>query len=244
MKRILLAGALALATSVPSLAADLPPAPPPPPRAPAAYVPAAPAFSWTGFYVGLNAGYGFGQTKWNTAFGTVGNFSTNGPLAGGTIGGNYQWGQLVLGVEGDIDWQNLRGATATQPCTSVVIAVIPIGIGGCATASNWIATIRGRVGVAMDHALLYGTFGGAFTNIKPSTGALAYGGGSEPGWAAGGGVEYAVTGNWSAKLEYLYAGFQRTTCNVGSCGILGAIPAPVRFTEGMVRVGANYKFGY
>src|ERR1700732_5238302 len=98
MKRILLVGALALATSVPALAADLPPAPPPPPREPAAYVPAAPAFSWTGFYIGLNAGYGFGRTQWNTAFGTVGNFSTNGPLAGGTIGGHYQWGQLVLEI--------------------------------------------------------------------------------------------------------------------------------------------------
>jgi outer membrane immunogenic protein len=244
MKRILLVGALALATSLPALAADLPPAPPPPPRAPAAYVPVAPVFSWTGVYLGINGGYGFGSTQWNTSFGTVGSFSTSGGMAGGTIGANYQLGQFVFGFEGDVDWQNLRGATVNQPCTSVVIAVIPIGVGGCATASNWIATARARAGIAMDHALLYATFGGAFTNIKPSTGALPYGGGTEPGWAAGGGIEYAVTDNWTVKAEYLYADFERTTCNAGSCGILGAVAAPVRLTESMARGGINYKFGF
>ena len=82
-------------------------------------------------------------------------------------------------------------------------------VGGCATASNWIATLRGRVGFAADRALFYVTAGGAFTDIKPSTGALTFGGGTEPGWTAGGGVEYAITDNWTAKIEYLYASFQR-----------------------------------
>jgi len=232
MRRILFVGVLALASNAPAFAADLPPAAPAPR---AAYVPAAPAFSWTGFYVGTNGGYGFGQSKWNTPLGSVGGFATNGPLAGATAGGNYQWGQFVLGIEGDADWQNLRGSQTSAPCSTV-------GVGSCATVSNWISTIRGRAGFAMDRTLLYITAGGAFANVKPSTGALPFSGGTEPGWTAGAGVEFAMTDNWTAKLEYLYADFQRNTCNVGSCGILGA--ASVQLTENMLRVGVNYKFGY
>ena len=230
MKRILLVGVLALAISGPAFAADLPAAPPPR----AAYVPAPPpVFSWTGFYIGINGGYGFGQSKWtSTPLGTIGGFSTNGPLAGATLGGNYQWGQFVAGIEGDFDWQNLRGSQTNGPCAAV----------SCATASNWISTIRGRAGFAMDRALLYVTGGGAFANVKPSTGILPYGGGNQPGWTAGGGVEFAMTDNWTAKFEYLYAHFQSATCNVVNCGV--AAPAGASLRESMVRVGVNYKFGY
>src|ERR1700719_3008483 len=101
MKRILIAGALALVSAVPAFAADLPPAAPPPPRAPAMYVPAAPAFTWTGFYIGLNTGYAFGQSNWTSPMGSTGYFNVNGALAGVTIGGNYQIGQLVVGIETD-----------------------------------------------------------------------------------------------------------------------------------------------
>src|SRR3984893_1245062 len=103
MKRILIASALALATAAPAFAADLPPAAAPPPRAPVAYIPAAPVFSWTGFYVGLNAGGAFGNSSWTTPVGSVGSFSTIGALFGGQIGGNYQIGQFVIGAEGDFD---------------------------------------------------------------------------------------------------------------------------------------------
>ena len=80
MKRILIASALAFATAVPAFAADLPPDAAPPPRAPVAYIPAAPVFSWTGFYVGLNAGGAFGSSSWTTPSGPVGSFSTIGAL--------------------------------------------------------------------------------------------------------------------------------------------------------------------
>jgi outer membrane immunogenic protein len=241
MKRILLASALALATAAPAFAADLPP-PSAPPRAPVAYVPAPPAYSWTGFYIGINAGGAFANSSWTTPAGSVGSFSFDGGLAGATIGGNYQIGQFVVGVEGDGDWQNLRGAQGGGICA-------PAAIGGCAVASNWLATIRARAGFAADHVLFYVTGGGAFANVKPSTGALTFGGGDEAGWTAGGGVEYAFTDNWTAKVEYLYASFQGANCNSGSCSVgnafvPGLAPATVNFHENVVRAGINYKFGY
>jgi outer membrane immunogenic protein len=244
MKRTLTIIALALATAAPAFAADLPPPMAPPPRAPAAYIPAPPMFSWTGFYVGLNAGYGFGSSSWTPTtapFGAISSFNLNGPMAGGQIGGNYQIGQFVIGAEGDIDWQNLRGATTTGTCGIAAV-------GGCATASSWLGTLRARAGFAADRALFYVTGGGAFTNVKPSTGALSYGGGSEAGWTAGAGVEYAMTDNWTAKVEYLYANFQKATCNATSCAPVLAVPtfalapASVSFHENIVRAGVNYKF--
>ena len=103
MKRLLMAGVLALAAGEQAMAADLP-QPGPPPRAPATYVKAPPpVFSWTGIYVGINGGYAFGSSNFNEPGfipGPTGNFSTNGFLAGGTLGANYQWGQFVLGIEG------------------------------------------------------------------------------------------------------------------------------------------------
>ena len=228
MKRIVLVGALALVASVPAMAADLPL-----PAAPVA--PVVRTFTWAGFYLGLNGGYGFGQSKWNSALGTVGGFATNGGLAGGTIGGNYQWGQFVVGVEGDLDWQNLRGSQTTGLCATV-------GVGSCGTASNWLSTIRGRAGFAVNRALVYATGGAAFTNVKPFAGGLPFGGHTEPGWTAGGGVEFAMTDNWTVKLEYLYAKFQNATCAVSSCSF--AAPAAVSLNENIVRVGVNYLFNY
>jgi outer membrane immunogenic protein len=74
-------------------------------------------------------------------------FSTNGIVAGGTIGGNYQTGAFVFGVEGDFDWDNIKG----NPSACV----------GCQVSSTWFATARGRVGVAWDRVLFYGTGGAA-----------------------------------------------------------------------------------
>jgi outer membrane immunogenic protein len=237
MKRILIAGALALVSAVPAFAADLPPAAPPPPRAPAAYIPAAPVFTWTGFYIGLNTGYAFGQSNWTSPMGSTGYFNVDGALAGGTIGGNYQIGQLVLGAEADFDWQNVRGALVGGNCT--LPAVVPAS---CASASNWVGTFRGRIGFALDRVLLYATGGGAYANIKASVNALPWASSTELGWSSGVGVEVAMTDNWTAKVEYLAAGFEQPTCGLGSC--LAAPPVSVKFYESMVRGGINYKFSY
>jgi len=216
-------------------AADLPPPAAPPPRAPVAYIPAAPAFSWTGFYIGLNAGYAFGQSNWTSPIGSTGWFDVNGPLAGGTIGGNYQIGQIVVGAEGDFDWQNVKGTLIGGNCT--LAGAVPAN---CRSASNWLGTFRARIGFAMDRVLLYATGGGAIANIKASLNTLPWASSTELGWASGIGIEVAMTDNWTAKAEYLAVGFQQPSCGLANC--FAAPPVSVKFYESMVRGGVNYKF--
>jgi len=233
MKRLLMAGGFALAAGGQALAAHLPQ--PGPPRAPAAYVPVpAPVFTWTGIYVGLNGGYAFGSSNFNEPGfipGPTGNFSTNGFLAGGTLGANYQWGQFVFGIEGDGDWTNLSGTTYTN-----------CGF-GCTTQSDWLATARGRAGYAWDRILFYGTAGGAFGNLQANSGALPFNSTTQTGWTAGGGIEAAIAPNWTAKIEYLYVNLGSQSCPVGSCSTSGN-PTSVSLNENIVRAGINYKFNW
>jgi outer membrane immunogenic protein len=249
MKRILMAAALALAAGGQALAADLPQPGPPPPRAPATYVPVpVPVFTWTGIYVGVNGGYAFGTSNWSSPVGTAffgtpcttncstGNFSTSGWLGGGTIGGNYQWGQFVLGIEGDGDWTNLSGTTYSTPggCARY----------GCTTQSDWLATVRGRAGYAFDRFLVYGTGGGAFGNLQAAAGGLPFSSSTQTGWTAGGGVEFAFMPNLTAKVEYLYVSLGNQSCGAANCySVSGVGPATtVSLTENIVRAGINYKF--
>jgi outer membrane immunogenic protein len=218
-----------------ALAADLPPPAAPPPRAPAAYIPAPPPFTWTGFYIGLNGGYAFGQSNWTSPAGvSTGYFNVNGALAGGTIGGNYQIGRLVVGAEGDFDWQNVRGTQVGSGCSA---GLTPFS---CDTASNWVGTFRGRVGFAIDRVLLYATGGGAVANIKASVNTLPWAGSTELGWSSGLGIEVAMTDNWTAKVEYLAVGFEKASCGFANC--LATPPVSVSFYESMARGGVNYKF--
>jgi opacity protein-like surface antigen len=144
-------------------------------------------------------------------------------VAGGTIGGNYQTGAFVFGVEGDFDWDNIKG----NPSACI----------GCQVSSTWLATARGRVGVAWDRLLFYGTGGVAFQNVKfavtapPLTAPLATTV-NAIGWTAGGGVEYALSPNWSVKAEYLYVNFNNQTIGPGTFTLI----------ENVVRGGVNYRF--
>ena len=233
MKRILWAGAFALVAGGQALAADLPP--PVAPRAPATYVPTTvPVYNWSGIYIGANGGYAFGTSSWsNPAIGVAtGNFNTNGGLAGGTIGANYQWGGAVLGVEGDWDWSNLNG-------TSNVIGCGP----GCETKANWISTVRGRAGWAFDRVLLYGTGGAAFAPVQAGFNGGPFQSTTQVGWTAGAGLEFAFAPNWTAKAEYLYADLGSVTCNVNCVGgALAPAPLNVKLTDNIVRAGINFKF--
>ncbi len=233
-KFIVAAAMVVLAGTADALAADLPT------PSPAVPLPAA-VYNWTGFYIGINGGYGTGNSNWSDgAVGTSGSFPTSGFLVGGTVGVNYQIGQYVFGIEGDGDWTNLQGNTG--PTCGAISAVVPPP-DSCQTQSEWLATVRGRVGYAFDRMLFYGTAGAAFGNIQtglnpPST----FDSSVEAGWTAGAGLEFALTQNWSAKVEYLFVDLPNAACTtVANCG--GAAGSIVSFNEGVLRAGVNFKFG-
>lgn len=242
MKRILLAGTFALAAASPTLAADLPSAAPPPAQAPATYVPApAPVYNWSGIYVGVNAGYGFGDSEWSPpGLASSGDFNVVGGLVGGTIGANFQSGQFVFGIEGDGDWADLDGTVAGTVASCPVATACTFE-----TTNNWLATVRGRVGYAFDRVLVYGTAGGAFGDVKATLSGTGITTGStdstEWGWTAGAGVEYAITENITAKVEYLFVDLSNGSCSTSVC-TLPAASTPVSFDASLVRAGLNFKF--
>ncbi|MFZ3352114.1 MAG: outer membrane protein [Xanthobacteraceae bacterium] len=246
MKRMLFAGALSLFAATPAaFAADLPAGPPA--QAPAAYVPVVtPVYNWSGVYIGINGGYGFGSTDWSSPTAGVvgtGTFNTNGGLVGGTVGFNFQSGQIVYGIEGDWDWAGIKGTSSTATAT---IGACP-GAMPCSfeTSSNWLSTVRGRVGYAFDRVLIYATGGGAAGDVKatftnpniPVTGSTNS---TEWGWTAGAGVEAALTENVTVKVEYLFVDLQNGNCSPTICG--GGTAVPVSFDASIVRAGLNFKF--
>jgi outer membrane immunogenic protein len=182
----------------------------------------APAYNWTGFYVGVNGGYGWGTTT-GTALpvATGGNVNLTGGLVGGTLGYNFQMGSWVLGLEADYDWANINGTTT---------------LGGTFTI-NSLGSARGRLGYAWNNVLLYGTGGFAWGS---ATGA-GFGvteSHTHTGWAAGGGLEYGVTRNLSLKGEYLYTSLSAQNYFVP------VVPAPndVGANVSTIRLGANWRF--
>jgi outer membrane immunogenic protein len=221
MKRILLAGAAMLALAAAAGAADLPRRyDPMPAKAPPFY---GPAYNWSGFYVGINGGFGWGRSDWTS----TGEFDLAGGLVGGTVGYNWQNGPWVLGVEGDIDWTNIKGDT-TNLCAL-----------GCETSNNWLATVRGRVGYTFDRFMPYITGGLALGDVRARTPGFAGAKDTRFGWTAGGGMEFAIFGNWTAKAEYLYVDLGDFNCGF-NCGPVN--PDNVSFTSHIVRGGVNVRF--
>jgi outer membrane immunogenic protein len=226
MKRFLLAvtaGLMVASMASPSFAADMPR---PAYKAPMYVAP----FSWTGFYVGINGGYGFGKSNWTNAAATTGDFDVKGALAGGTLGYNLQTGAWVFGLEGDLDYSWIRG--------SATVPAVGCGGAGCETRNTWLATGRGRIGYAWDRFLPYITGGAAYGNIQATNPV----GGSENkgklGYVLGGGVEYAFLGAWSAKVEYNYVNLGSVTCSAATCGL----DTDVKFRTHIVKLGVNYRF--
>jgi len=180
-------------------------------------------YNWTGFYAGINGGYGFGKSNWANAGVSTGDFNVNGPLVGGTIGYNLQTGSWVWGLEADADYSWIKGSTTTA-CA-----------GGCETRNQWLATGRGRLGYAWDRFLPFITGGAAFGDIKMS-GAGASEDKSKLGWTAGAGLEYGFMRSWTAKLEYLYVDLGKVSCGICVPG------TDTKFNASLVRVGVNYRF--
>lgn len=221
MRKLVLAsaGILAMAASlVPASGADIPRrAQPMPAKAPVYVVQ---SYNWTGPYIGINGGGGWGRSNFSAPFSTGGAFNTSGGLVGGTLGYNWQAGQAVFGVEGDLDWSNIRGSA---PCAGTT----------CSTRNHWLSTVRGRLGYAADRFMPYVTGGLAVGDIKTSIAGVGNASSTKTGWTAGGGIEAALTGPWTAKLEYLYVDLGRGATIAGS---------NASFRSNIVRAGLNYRF--
>jgi outer membrane immunogenic protein len=203
-----LAIAALLAVPVAAQSADLGPAPSY--KAPAYVAPS--YFSWSGFYVGVNAGYGFGKAD----AGGGADVKPSGFIAGGTVGYNLQTGLWVWGIEGDFDYSAMKDE-----------------VGGLEVKAPWFATVRGRIGYAgWGNLLPYITGGAAFAKLEVDAGAAGSDSDTRVGWTLGAGLEYALWSNWSVKVEYLYA-------DLGTYDIGGG---DVDFTTNIVRAGLNYRF--
>jgi len=241
----------------------------------------APIFSWTGFYAGINAGYAdptatFGVVPGGSWVGdpdyanivSAGSqrLGLRGFTGGVQAGYNYQVNNIVLGIEGDLNYLGLKNSYATP--------VLPGASGGTYWASGDVGldafyTLRGRLGLAADHWLFFVTGGLAVTHEKfsqsinyinqteiiglPITGPA---GGANAGsasstaasWTAGGGVEYAFNQHWSVKGEYLYVNLKSMsfTSVYGPNGFTGGTYSMQHNLSlsglNIFRAGLNYHF--
>ena len=213
--------------------------------------PLAPAYSWTGWYAGINFGYGTGSSQGNYNVAVAGvpvaSYGFNAMPAGGFAGlqggYNYQIGSFVLGAETD-----LQGAGITDDRTCLLTCS-----NGLSTTFDqkltWFGTTRARIGLASGPVLPYITAGAAYGGIKTgTTGAFGAFGSStttnsttKSGWTWGTGVEAALGGNWTGKVEYLYINLGSTAVS----NVLGPVTASfnTKQQEQIVRGGINYRFG-
>jgi outer membrane immunogenic protein len=257
MYRILIVAVASIIIASRASAADLPVRAGPAP----AYIPVTAPYDWGGGYIGINGGYGFGQSQWGDPLNpsgstSTGDFRLSGALVGVTMGVSGQFGAFVLGVEGDFDWQRVSGTSGSTFCGSIIssaaVGAMAAGL-NCRTESDWLGTIRARFGYAWDRVLLYGTAGGAGANVQAGLSGLPRQGHDQFGWTAGAGLEVAIADNWTVKVEYLFVDLAKASCNQ-SCGFdvaATATPTPatsanigVNFNENIVRAGLNFKFGH
>lgn len=283
MKKLILAAALVAGTTAAASAADM--------RMPTkAPVMVAPAFSWAGLYVGAHLGYAWNNDNDSTY---TGNADVNALIAGGAlprsydVGGNgvagglhigYNWqaGALVFGVEADASAWDIGGATSRRLVNAGAIALPLDGAiflagnqwdSSASFNSDWVATVRGRIGFAADRFLVFATGGVAFADIELN-GRIAQsfpvggpnfrnwvGGTSDTqtGWVVGGGLEYALTNNWLVRAEGLYYDFGNvshvltplaTNFGFGVAGLGNFTAATVSTDVNMfvVRGAISYKF--
>jgi outer membrane immunogenic protein len=239
----------------------------------------APAWNWSGFYFGVNAGAltDHGDVRQRSVItqppGTPferlfsDTFAKTGVIAGGQVGYNWQSGITVLGLEADADWSNLKNTTG--------VINDPFFFGKSSTGTitsriDWLATFRGRAGIAATpNLLLYVTGGAAAAGLKVSYSSISA---DIPpfnvppftlppqnlsssktlfGWTAGFGAEFALGSNWSVKGEYLHAAFDSATPinadfspilpSIFTAGTTGSGTIKVNNSLDLIRFGVNYK---
>ncbi len=229
----------------------------------------APVYQWTGCYVGLNGGGGTGASNFHTGVDPgsylgaadaaevsndgTGSANASNFLGGGQAGCNWQTGTVVVGLEGDFDY--FRNKTQFFNDTNALpVLGVPFVIGQSLT-TDYLATVRPRIGIAADRNFAYITGGVAFTTASytesyvdgsapPGTG-IATGSKLLIGWTAGAGWEYALSEHWLIRFEYLLAAFPTTSA-------LGAITEPGVGTNALhgsgdlviqvARAAVNFKF--
>ena len=197
MKSILFAAAATMALAAPAAAQSAP--------------------SWTGFYVGVNAGYGWNANDSITVAGVTFDLDDEGGFVGGAQAGyNYQIGSFVVGLEGDIQYADFGGDDRFDFDGDGILD-------DDFNTSDWFGTVRARAGVAFDRALIYATGGFAFAD-------------NATGWTVGGGLEYAFTNNLSAKIEGLYV-------NLDQDDNFPGLDLDNDAEFGVVRAGLNFRFG-
>lgn len=258
-------GAVAVlgAASGAAQAADMPTYTPPP------IVEVAPIAEWTGFYVGLHAGYGWGDADGSTsqlpnpaAFGAL-PFSTStdidGFIGGAQAGFNWQFDRFVAGLEADISYSDMNGGHLVTP----LLAFGGLAVPGWYQQGNgdidWFGTVRARAGfLATPQTLIYATGGFAFANTKFSTltqyspvpnPTFTYGGSADEtntGWTVGAGVEWSFAPNWTVKAEYLY--FDLDDIDYVAFPLAPnppfALAQSFENNGSIVRLGINYKFSW
>lgn len=266
---LMIASALAPLLATPALAADLQLKAPPA---------AAPAMTWTGGYVGVNVGWDWQSAK-STYQGVVpGDIfvtgiasgalpaamsqNANGVLGGVTAGYNMQGGSFVYGVEADFMGTDLKGSSAL----TTTVGFNPTLTTVTTTKTDWLATVRARLGMLVTpQALIYVTGGAAIGDVEGSSSITPSGGGSScannfycsigsrsatrVGWTVGAGGEYMFAPHWTVKLEYLHydLGSLGYTMNEASPAFPAAAGAAnvnvsTKVTGDIVRGGVNFKF--
>jgi outer membrane immunogenic protein len=255
-RKFLLSAAAVAALSTSAFAADLPSG-----TAPPVYIPP-PAFAWTGVYLGATAGFAQGFHTFDDLAGAFlgypgfANTQSSGFAGGGTLGINFETGNLVYGLETDINWLSNK-----TNFVSPNGAIIPF-FASETNRLNYLGTVRGRLGLAVDRTLIYFTAGLAYGNVNDT---LLYNSFTLPtwntpyfnvnttriGWVVGVGVEYALSPKWTVKGEALYAdlGNANTTWISPPPGS-GTFPALANYlgrfntSAAIIRAGVNYKFDW
>jgi outer membrane immunogenic protein len=232
MKKLLVAGIAAAALySAPALAADYPMKGSP-----------AQAFNWTGFYIGVNGGYGASAYNdqlrdiSNGAANSFSGLSPSGAFGGGQVGYNWQavGSPFLLGVEADIEGADIRQTSTWTLATS-------------SSKVNWFGTARGRAGYVIDRTMIYATGGWADGHVRNSElgGARYLSDHTHSGYTVGGGLEwFAINAPWSVKAEYQYVNLGKndpmTAAGVHLSSFAGTSVHDDAFHT--FRIGLNYKF--
>jgi high affinity Mn2+ porin len=225
-------------------------------------------WNWTGLYIGINAGYGFGKSQTDALFSdaSIGTplFATSSPsnldglIAGAQTGYNWQSGNWLIGLETDIQSTN-QHAALTYVCPGAICNSTITGMDAPVTVAHdykldWFATVRGRLGATVTpDALIYATGGLAFGGIWHTGTVFDSAAAVAPlfdvtqntklGWTAGAGVEAHLAGNWTGKVEYLHLDFG--SASTAAVDPVNATPLLLgintRITDDVLRVGLNYK---